>query len=169
MKDSEFRGIVLRQFYEMRHVKDMLQLSDLNDLSQGNENQLANICDQLGEQGLIEWKPLRGMGRTVAGMGKISAYGVDVIEGSRTPPIALTINDHSVRVSGSQHVQVGSGNTQGVTISIDKLVAAIDHSSASADEKAEAKSLLAKLGSNPIVLKVLGAVAGVVLTGSVAN
>jgi hypothetical protein len=45
-------------------------------------------------------------------------------------------------------------------VRIDKLIAAVDHSQASATEKAEAKSLLEKLASNPLVKAVLGAVLG---------
>jgi geranylgeranyl pyrophosphate synthase len=93
-------------------------------------------------------------------MGKISASGVDVVEGTATAPITITLHDHSISVSQSSNVQIGDSNTQGMKVRIDKLIAAVDHSQASATEKAEAKSLLEKLASNPLVKAVLGAVLG---------
>jgi hypothetical protein len=162
VKDGDLRGIVLEKFYEVRNQQpsmvNPLTLPGL-DAIEPDQNRLLNICDQLGEYGLIHWKSLAGL-TTVGGMGKISASGVDVVEGTATAPITITLHDHSISVSQSSNVQIGDSNTQGMKVRIDKLIAAVDHSQASATEKAEAKSLLEKLASNPLVKAVLGAVLG---------
>jgi hypothetical protein len=49
----------------------------------------------------------------------------------------------------------GAGNTQTVTMDIEKLFNAVDGSEASAAEKAEAKSLLQKVLDNPRAKKAL--------------
>jgi hypothetical protein len=93
-------------------------------------------------------------------IGKITARGIDVTEGNARAPITVTLHDRSISVSGSSHVQIGNSNTQSITLHIEKLVAAVDHSTASETEKAEAKSLLRRLAENPLVQSVLGAVLG---------
>jgi hypothetical protein len=92
---------------------------------------------------------------------KITADGIDVMVGKVVPPPTITLNDHSVLVHGSSNVQIGNSNTQGVHIEIGKLVAAIDHSSASDNEKAEAKSLLKKLSENKLVQTAFTTILGV--------
>jgi hypothetical protein len=162
MKDGELRGIVLEKFYELRNEQpgmlNVLSLPEIVSLDP-NVNRLLNICDQLGEHGLIHWKSL-GSFSAVGGMGKITARGVDVVEGTATAPITVTLHDHRISVSQSSNVQIGDSNTQGVKLRIDKLIAAIDHSEASYAEKAEAKSLLEKITSNPLLQTILSAVLG---------
>ena len=66
----------------------------------------------------------------------------------------------STHVTGSQNVQIGSGNTQTVTF-VDKLNAAnvaIDHSTATMEEKRETKSLLKRLSENKFLASVLALV-----------
>ena len=46
------------------------------------------ICGQLADYNLIDWKPIKLMRGTVNGFGKITAYGVDVIEGKVKAPIS---------------------------------------------------------------------------------
>ncbi|MEW6438803.1 MAG: hypothetical protein AB1508_16720 [Pseudomonadota bacterium] len=156
MSDAELRGLVLQVFYEVRHEVDWFSLKQLAEkLEDFDFDVLGNICDQLGEKNLITWKPLRsGMG-IAAGMGRITSDGIDVLEGTASAPIAITLYDHSVRVSGSSNVQVGGGNVQNVNFDIGKLVAAIDHSQAGEREKAEAKSLLQKFTENKLVMSLL--------------
>jgi hypothetical protein len=162
MKDGELRGIVLEKFYELRNEQpsmlDVLSLPEIVSLDP-NVNRLLNICDQLGEHGLIQWRSLNSLS-AVGGMGKITARGVDVVEGTAPAPITVTLHDHRISVSQSSNVQSGDSNTQGVKLRIDKLIAAIDHSEASDAEKTEAKSLLEKITSNPLVQTVLSAVLG---------
>jgi hypothetical protein len=168
MRDNDLRGIVLQHFYEVRHRDDdMTSLEEIVAASlPGEVQRVGNICDQLSQYGLIEWTPLKAMMGTIAGMGRITAAGVDVIEGTALSPITITLHDHSVSVSGS-NVQIGNNNSQTVNMTIDKMVSAIDHSSASMDEKAEAKTLLQRIGENKLLATVLGTVlAGFGATGA---
>ena len=55
MKDAQIRGIVLERFYDARHKVDWVDFAALRTHVTVNETQLANICRQLGEHGLIEW------------------------------------------------------------------------------------------------------------------
>jgi hypothetical protein len=93
-------------------------------------------------------------------MGKITAHGVDVIEGTARAPITITLHDRRISVSESSNVQIGNSNVQDVKFDIKKLIAAVDHSNASDTEKAEAKSLLEKLASNKLVQAALAALFG---------
>jgi|SRR5665213_11482 len=160
MTDGELRGIVLEKFYELRHQQDIVSLRDITSIDPNQWTQIANICDQLAQHNLITWKPIKSMVGIFDGMGRITADGVDVMEGAAPAPIAIVLHDHSIAVSGSSHVQIGNSNVQGINLHIDKLIAAVDHSHASDIEKAEAKSLLEKLVSNPLVRAVWGAVFG---------
>jgi hypothetical protein len=76
-----------------------------------------------------------------------------VIEQTRESPISVTI-DQRISVTGSSHVQIGSGNVRNVT-DFDKLNVAVEKSNATQAEKEEAKSLLEKLSKNPFVLAIL--------------
>jgi hypothetical protein len=88
--------------------------------------------------------------------GKITARGVDVVDGDVPPPIRVTLHDHSISITGSTGVIVGSGNKQNIVGDIGKIHAAIDHSHASDGEKQEAKSLLQKLVGNATLWSILG-------------
>lgn len=65
-------------------------------------------------------------------------------------------------ISNAQSIQIGDFNTQNVVNSFEALVKKIECSSASPEEKEEAKSLLSKFLSHPVVVSVLGAAAGAV-------
>lgn len=165
MKDNDLRGLVLQKYYEKRR-EDLFQWTDddFKDLPEPwgfDAADLWRICDQLGEHGLTEWHPASdNNGRTIGGIGKISAFGVDVIEGTTRPPIAITI-DHSrhVSVQDSVGVQIGDGNIQDLSLHIGKIVSAIDHSTASDQQKAEAKSLLKRFLEHPLVASIVGGIA----------
>jgi hypothetical protein len=160
MKDGEARGLVLARFYDARHKIDWLSLEALRTHLVMDQTQMANVCEQLSQHGLIVFEALRGDGGIVAGMGRITASGVDVIEGNLRSPIAITFHDQSVTVTGSSHVQIGNSNVSTTNVDIGKLIAAIDRSTASDGEKTEAKSLIEKITSNPLVVAVLGSVLG---------
>jgi hypothetical protein len=93
------------------------------------------------------------------GMGRITNLGVDVVEGNTAAPIAISI-DRSISVSGSTHVQIGDGNVQDLHMNADKIVGAINRSTATGAEKEEAKSLLARLLDNPILSRIVGLIVG---------
>lgn len=149
MKDNELRGMVLKVMYDLRHQDHYVDVDRSLDIGVP-QNVLRNIFQQLKESNLIEWRAV------VSGMGlaRLTSYGVDVVEGTVRPPISIVI-DQSVTVSSSQNVIVGSGNVQTVSIDVEKLNLAIDHSKADFAEKAEAKSLLKKLIENKLLRAVL--------------
>lgn len=70
---------------------------------------------------------------------------------------------HNITIHGAQSVQIGDYNTQNIINSILALKNQIDSSIASAEEKDEAKSLLANFLGHPLVTSILGAAAGAVI------
>lgn len=164
MTDKELRGIVLNRFYERRRENDQsfIVLTE-DDFDEGiNRNEAISICGQLAEKGLLsKWKQnMEGSGSTY-GTGKISAFGVDVVEGSATPPIAIKIDrSKHITVSASQNVQVGNSNHMELTDVISELSHAIEKSNGSEKEKEEAKSLLKSFLSHPLVAAITGGLAG---------
>lgn len=150
MKDADLRGAVLQKFYELRHQVDTVYFENIISI-EPNIRTSTNICEQLRQHGLIDWMPIETQAGVIGGQGKITAPGVDVIDGTERAPISITLHDHSISVSESSYVQIGNSNTQSVNVDIEKLIAAVDHSSASVAEKQEAKSLLERLASNRLI------------------
>jgi hypothetical protein len=155
MKDSDARGLVLNRLYDLRHQIEYANMSDFADIGV-DAKIIPAIVEQLAQQDLVKWNPQKAMaGRYLALMAKITARGVDVIEGNTTAPIAITI-DSSVNVHGSQNVQIGgSGNVQTVTMDIERMINAVDGANVSSTEKEEAKSLLKKISENKLVRTLL--------------
>ena len=151
MKDSEVRGLVLKELYNIRHTNPHAGIpADVPELLKIKSNVLLGIIWQLKDKGLIEFTFMSG-GESMFGRGRISAYGVDVVEETSASPIAVSI-DNSVTVHGSQGVQIGGqGNTQTIEMDIGKLINAIDGGSGTMQEKEEAKSVLKAAIENPIV------------------
>jgi hypothetical protein len=110
MKDSDARGVVLKRLYEQRHSRGLLRVDEhLRDLQEAFPGIiLFNIIKQLAEKGLVEH--IAAHGHRI----RITATGVDVMEGTREPPISINI-DQSVAVHGSTNVQIGVGNIQNVS------------------------------------------------------
>jgi hypothetical protein len=165
MKDSELRGLILQKYYDKRREGwFQWKTEDFNDLPDTVEFDAVDLfraCDQLAEHGLIDWKPVRGhQNQTMGGVGKISASGADVVEGNVAAPISIVLDQsRHVAVHHSSNVQIGNENVQDVTIHFEKLVSAIDKSSASDKEKEEAKSLLKKFVEHPLVSSIAGGLA----------
>jgi hypothetical protein len=149
MKDVDIRGIVLKKYYEHRR-NGFIGLGPSDFDGRLNESDIFHIASQLGEHGLIHWRQIDGIGGAQAGSGKISAAGIDVIEGTAISSIAIHV-DKSINVSNSTDVQIGNQNKQTLHLEIERLIAAINGSRASGAEKEEAKSLLRKFLENPIV------------------
>lgn len=155
MRDGDARGVVLKRLYDIRHRRDRANASDFAGLPI-EPRVLPNIMEQLAQQNLIDWHPVReGMDNHLIFMARITAFGVDVVEGNVASPITVTI-DSSVNVHGSQNVQVGGqGNVQTVTMDIERMINAVDGANVSAAEKTEAKSLLQKIALNKLVQSIL--------------
>jgi hypothetical protein len=176
MKDNELRGIVLQKYYEKRR-DGIFQWFECTDEESGASfsqvgEDLMRICDQLGEHGLIDWTPSQdGMGNTVAGFGKISAFGVDVVEGTAKSPITITFVNQGqhIHISNSSNVQIGDSNSQHVSHRVGQFENAIDNSNYSAIEKMEAKSLLAKISENPLLNTIIGSAVGELTKAAIAK
>jgi hypothetical protein len=158
MKDQEARGIVLKRLYDIREAKQPAELSNFDDTSLAPET-VTRMLEQLAQKGLIEWHPHKGginsPTKYLAVMARISAFGVDVVEGGAKSPIAINI-DASVNVHGSQGVQIGgSGNVQNVSLTLERLNNYIDSAGATTQEKKDAKGLLSAAFENPLVQKAI--------------
>ena len=166
MKDTELRGLVLQVFYDARHKIPWLEFNALMSHMMGpaDTTQVSNVCDQLAQHRLIDWRALGADGVRAAALGKITAMGVDVIEGTARSPISITLHDHRITVTGSTGVIVGDGNRQDIRMDVGKIVSAIDRSSVSEGEKEEAKSLLERVASNSTLWTALASYLG--LAGS---
>ena len=165
MKDNELRAIVLQKYYDLRRLGTFQWVEIPEDQCPAVENfdELARISSQLAEHGLIEWKPTQLRGHAIGGFGKITAFGVDVIEGTARAPITITFkHGHTVNVNNSSNVQIGDDNSISSLLKIKELNTAIDHSEFSAQEKAEAKSLLSKFLEHPVTAAILGGLASTV-------
>ena len=162
--DNQLRGIALRKAYEKRR-EGLFAWSndDFKDLDPSIDFDIQDLfraCEQLYEHGLIDFKSVSDGKQILDGRVKISAFGVDVVEGHATAPISITLDQSShVSVSGSSHVQIGDGNIQNVSIHIEALSRAIDASGGSDAEKEEAKSLLRRFLEHPLVSSIAGGIA----------
>lgn len=70
---------------------------------------------------------------------------------------------HNITIHGAQSVQIGDFNTQNIINSFQALKNQIESSSASPEQKEEAKSLLSNFLGHPLVSSILGAAAGAIL------
>jgi hypothetical protein len=127
MTGEELRRIVLKQFYDRRTTEYFTPMHAL--VSEVVEGNLADICDQLAKDGLIDW--YGNASHPENGSGRITERGVNVIEDVTT---------------------IGSSQTD----FIGKLIAAVDRSNASEQEKKQARILLEKLANNGLVMTALG-------------
>ncbi len=155
MKDNELRGVILDRVYELRHDRAEVIIPG-RDLSLPDvpDHALGNICSQLADYGLLDYKPHRSSksGKIDAGIARITARGVDVIEGTINPPLPISLQ--LVQVQHSSNVQIGHGNIQNVS-GVDQINIAIDQAEVSQSEKAQAKSLLAQLAENKLLIGIL--------------
>lgn len=162
MTDNELRGIILKWFYE--HRREGMIVPKLENINPPIlHDDLYRICDQLFEHNLLDWKPLSssrsGTVKTIYGAGKISAYGVDVVESDgKSSPIA--INFQNIAITQSQGVQIGNQNIQSISFTIEQLILGIDNSTAQEQDKKEAKSRLKSFLEHPLVISILGNLAG---------
>lgn len=155
MKDSELRAKILKKFYEERRHSAKIWVA--KDVPEGIVAlDFFDVCGQLGEHGLIDWDPQMEMFKVKSGRGKITAGGIDVIEGTVKSPITITL-DHrqTVSITGSNNI-VGDHNS----MSVEAISSAINRTSFSEAEKAEAKSLWQKVTENKLLNTVVGSLCG---------
>ena len=157
VKDNEIRGLLLQRYYERR--REGIQALEPSEFGgRLTKEEINHVSVQLIENGLVGGEVAESMDQGLQEVfGRITAQGVDVVEGSARAPISIHLTqDKSITVTGSQGVVIGDSNTQSVRMEIDKLVQAIDGSSASATEKAEAISKLRAFLGLPLVSTLVG-------------
>jgi hypothetical protein len=167
MMDSELRGIVLKRFYDRRieNSDSLIVLTEADFQGRFSFQELQRTCQQLDEKQLIDkWRPnMRGVGPQV-GVGRITAYGIDVVEGTAKPPLSVTLDQSShISVTSSQNVQIGNHNVQQFKGYIEQIIHAIDNYPSDEKQKAEAKSLLKKFLEHPLVTAIAGSLASTFL------
>jgi hypothetical protein len=122
MRDSELRGLILEALYN-QHRKDLVNLDqELGGLPVPH-SATESILRQLVKKGLVE-RPIQSLNGL--GNARITAYGIDVVEGTTSPPVSIVLHQRTV-----QDVQVGEGNQN---VSDTTLDVPMDHSEASHDK-----------------------------------
>ena len=155
-KDNELRGIILQQFYNRRQNQNFETPSSEWLDEEISNKEIFRICKQLGDVGLIKWNHLVGG----IGRGIITSSGVDVVEGSRSPEIAVQlVQNYTTNVSNSSNVIVGDNNSIAIENAFDEILKAIESSSKDEASKANSKSLLAQLASSPVFAQFVGQLA----------
>jgi hypothetical protein len=150
MRDDELRSVILQRFYDKRHRSSIVQLTDIAPVLPSEPGRVANLCEELARTSLIEWKTSKSVG-AVGGIGKITAAGIGVIEGTR--PVPATLQLAKPRIT-----RANVPNAQGC---IDEALEAIDNSGGSEAEKLAAKTLIRQLGTNPLAWSALEETFGV--------
>lgn len=90
-------------------------------------------------------------------------YSITIERESKLQRQNKTIGNTTYNISNS-NVQVGDGNVQNIIDSFQDLVGKIDNSSASPEEKNEAKGIISTLVQNPTVAAILGGAASGLLS-----
>jgi len=172
MKDSYLRGLVLQEFYAKRRGGQIgigIDGGHCLEVPGVDEQEILRISGQLAQYFLIEWQGQDDpFGKPMLGIGKITAFGVDVIEGERLAPLPIHIdqshNVQHVHIEG-QHggVQVAGAHSyqhQSIEQDIGKLISAIDAANVSEAAKQETKGLLKQLLQSSAVRAILGPIVG---------
>ena len=160
MKDTKLRGLLLDVFYKRRREHWFIPTAEELGVKVTEED-ILQVCDQLAQHGMLEWKSLKSHGNINAGMGKISAFGIDVVEREALPDIKIEfVHNQTVNITGSTNVVVGDNNIQTVTQTVRDLVAIIESSSAPPEQKTGAKSLLRTFLEHPLLASLAGGAIG---------
>lgn len=158
MKDSEIRGLILRYYYDRR--REGWSLPKPEDLGGGiTEQDILQVADQLADHHLLEWRKIGSHGELNAGIGKINAFGIDLVEGETRSELKVEfVQNKTININGSTNVVIGDNNA--VSQSVRDLLTAIESSSGTPEQKAEAKSLLRKFLDHPLLSAVAGGAIG---------
>lgn len=167
--DAELRGSVLKLLYEHRDEELTFAVgSDAFPIpSEIQPRDWLRACEQLAEQGLIHWLPVHhnsgGRQHLFAADVRINAAGIDVVEGTSPPPIAVLIDQSQrIDVRDSQGVQIAGANSrqqQTIREAFEHIIQAIDSTEISPAEKQEARSTLRKLLESKALAAALGPIA----------
>jgi hypothetical protein len=141
--DAEFRGLVLKQLYDLRTKSDWVNWDNFHELGLPQQ-EVGRYLKELHELGLAEGKFVvsRENGEYSDIQVRVRARGASAVENlaKRPPEIIIDQNIEDVQYR---------------TLNIDIINTAIDSSSAAMVEKAEAKSLLQRLDQNKLLINLL--------------
>jgi hypothetical protein len=143
--DAETRGLILKRLYELHSKSEWVDWDNFHELGLPQQ-EVGRYLKELHQLGLAEGKfVISDENEEYADVQvRIRARGADAVESPEKRPSDVIIA-HSTDIHGSQNVMFGIG----------KLNAAIDSSTASLDEKTEAKSLLNRLYENKLLTDLL--------------
>jgi len=118
MRDNELRGLILEALYNQRR-KDLVNLDQELGALPVPHGATESILRHLVKKGLLERpiQPLSGLGN-----GRITAYGIDVVQGTTSPPFSILLHQCNTVED------VREGNIQNVSDT--KLNVQMDHSEA---------------------------------------
>jgi hypothetical protein len=123
-----------------------------------SNDEIARICLQLEEHKLIDAGIHEGIDGFFHTGSILTARGIDVVESGISPDIRIDLMpSQNITISGSSNIVVGNHNSLVVKNSIEELVKIIEASTASIEDKQEAKSLLKQFLSHPLLASVVGA------------
>lgn len=110
MKDNEIRGLILQYFYDRRR-DGYIDIPEPNDFDgKISQVEINDIVDQLRQYNLIEWRQTESNGYSIFyASGKITARGVDVVEGQLAPPIAIT-SQQNITINQASGFQISNNN-----------------------------------------------------------
>jgi hypothetical protein len=156
VNDVQLRGRILRILYERRNNADgWVPITDV-DLSGGppvSPGEIASICRQLADAGMMRWKPLAGGNAgIVAGMGQITGPGVDVVETGISPTLRIEFSRNVTGLRDEVRGVAGSfaapPSFRGVS-GIGKVVGEAPKPSPTTVEHGKTISILTETLSNP--------------------
>ena len=141
--DAEIRGLVLKRLYELHTKSEWVDWDNFHELELPQQ-EVGRYLKELHDLGLAEGRFVSsGENDEYADIRvRIRARGADAVENpeKRPPEVVIDQNSH-----GSQHVPLDIG----------KLNIAIDNSTATLQEKREAKLLLQRLNGNQLLTSLL--------------
>jgi len=159
MQDKELRAVILRKLYDQRQ-RNVIALTASDVGADVPFSEVRRICRQMQHYGLVKYLADDGRKAQV----RLLAPGVDAVEsrGSKSPVEIQFAPIQNVNIINSSNVVVGHVNVQEVKLSIEKLVAAINQSSGSEEQKEQARSLLSRFLEHPLVTSIAGGLVGLV-------
>ncbi|PIG09612.1 hypothetical protein [Comamonas sp. 26] len=161
MKDTDLRGELLNVLYENRRDEDFVPSSG-NFSFPFSDDDILSIAMQLNEHGLVNAKATHYLGsKTAMHYCHISALGIDTVESGSSPNLRINlVPQQNITISGSSNVIVGNNNKQSVNHSVQELARVIDSSTATPEQKEEAKGLLKKFLEHPLLTAVASGAVG---------
>ena len=122
MRDNELRGLILEALYNQRR-NDLVNLDQELGALPVPHSATESILRQLVKKGLVE-RPIQSLNGL--GNARITAYGIDVVQGTSTPPLSILLRERiTVQDVRERNIQNVSDTTLDVPM---------DHSKASHDK-----------------------------------